>query len=106
MCIGVILILISVFLTIRVQSLLVGRSADPIIRETIDEIIRRDDDIEQVFNTITLQFGPYTLLAAKVRLKSGIDIDKAVAHINDLERSLKEKIPDLRWCFIEPDVTD
>jgi cation diffusion facilitator family transporter len=106
MCIGVILILISIFLSIRVQSLLVGRSADPIIRQTINEIISHDEDIVMVFNAITLQFGPDTLLAAKVKLRPGIDIDKAVANINELERRLKREIPDLKWCFIEPDVAD
>ena len=106
MCIGAILIVISVFLTMRVQSLLVGRSADPMIQNAVAKVIREDDDIEEIFNTITMQFGPDTLLAAKVRLKSGIDIDKAVAHINRLERTLKEKIPGIKWCFIEPDVAD
>ncbi len=106
MCIGVVLIVISVFLTLRVQSLLVGRSADPLIREEINRIISEDEDIEQVFNTITLQMGPYTMLAAKVKLKSGIDIDTAVDDINDLEVRLKERFPTLKWCFMEPDVTD
>lgn len=106
MCIGAILIVISVFLTMRVRSLLVGRSADPMIQETIAEIIRDDEHIEGVFNAITLQFGPDTLLAAKIKLKSGIDIDTAVADINGLERRLKAEIPGLKWCFIEPDVED
>jgi len=106
MCIGVVLIVVSVFLTMRVRSLLVGRSADPMIQETIAKVIRHDDDIEKVFNVITLQFGPDTLLAAKIKLKSGIDIDTAVARINGLERRLKEEIPGLKWLFIEPDVAD
>ena len=105
-CIGVVLIVVSVFLTMRVRSLLVGRSADPLIQETIAEVIRHDDDIEKVFNVITLQFGPDTLLAAKIKLKSGIDIDTAVADINVLETRLKEEIPGLKWLFIEPDVED
>jgi len=105
-CIGVVLIVISVFLTLRVQSLLVGRSADPLIRQAIDNVIRDDEDIEQVFNTITMQMGPYTMLAAKIKLKSGIDIDTAVDDINKLEVRLKEEIPNLKWCFIEPDVID
>lgn len=105
-CIGVVLIVVSVFLTMRVRSLLVGRSADPLIQETIAEVIRHDDDIEKVFNVITLQFGPDTLLAAKIKLKSGIDIDTAVADINALEKRLKEEIPGLKWLFIEPDVED
>lgn len=106
MCIGVVLIVISIFLTLRVRSLLVGRSADPLIQKTINEIISQQNDVEAVFNAITMQFGPDTVLAAKIKLKSGIDIDSAVADINDLERQLKEKVPGLKWCFIEPDVTD
>ncbi len=105
-CIGVILIVISVFLTIRVQSLLVGRSADPMVREEINKMIRDHDEIERVFNTITMQMGPYTLLAAKIKLKSGIEIDTAIGHINELETRLKQKFPDLKYCFIEPDIID
>jgi cation diffusion facilitator family transporter len=106
MSIGVVLIVISVFLSMRVQSLLVGRSADPLIQEAIDKVIRDDEDIEHVFNTITMQMGPYTMRAAKIKLKSGIDIDTAVDDINKLEVRLKKEIPNLKWCFIEPDVID
>ena len=106
MCIGFILIVISIFLTVRVRSLLVGRSADPEIQRAIAEIIAGDDDIAEVFNVITTQFGPDTLLAAKIRLRAGIDIETAVAAINELERQLKEKVPALKWCFVEPDITD
>ncbi len=105
-CIGVVLIVISIFLTIRVQSLLVGRSADPMVEQEIDRIIRDHEDIERVFNTITMQMGPYTLLAAKVKLRSGMDIDTAVRDINELEAQLKKEIPNLKWCFMEPDVID
>ena len=48
-CIGIVLIVVSVFLSLRVQSLLVGRSADPLIQEAIDKVILDDDDIEHVF---------------------------------------------------------
>ncbi|MGI9205477.1 MAG: cation diffusion facilitator family transporter [Woeseiaceae bacterium] len=106
MCIGVILIVISVFLTIRMRSLLVGRSADPMIQDAINSIIEKDEDIEKVFNAITLQLGPDTLLAAKIKIRSGLEIDEAVKHINDLERNLKNEIPGLKWSFIEPDADD
>lgn len=105
-CIGVVLIFVSVFLTLRVRSLLVGRSADPLIQAAINEIISSQEDVLEVLNAITMQFGPDTMLAAKIRLKPGISIDAAVADINDLERRLKQKVPGLTWCFIEPDVTD
>jgi cation diffusion facilitator family transporter len=106
MCIGLVLIVVSVFLTLRVRALLVGRSADPLIQNAIQKIIDDNDDIEKVFNTITLQFGPDTMLAAKIKLKSGIDIDVAIAAINELERRLKSEIPKLKWSFIEPDNED
>jgi len=105
-CIGVILIVISVFVAWRIQSLLVGRSADPDIQEAIDAIIAEQEAIELCFNTITMQFGPDTMLAAKIKMRSGQSIDEAVASINALERELKARVPKLKWCFIEPDVAD
>lgn len=104
--IGVVLIIVSIFVATRVRSLLVGRSADPLIQEAIENIIRQEPDIEKVFNTITMQFGPDTMLAAKIKMQSGLDIDAAVDSINALERRLKDEIPNLKWCFIEPDVVD
>lgn len=105
-CIGVVLLFISIFIAMRVRSLLVGRSADPEIQEAIDAIIMDQEDIEFVFNTITIQFGPDTMLAAKIKMRPGIDIETAVNSINALERELKESIPNLKWSFIEPDVED
>ncbi len=104
--IGVVLLVISAFVAWRVRSLLVGRSADPEIQAAIDAVIAGDPDIEKVFNTITIQFGPDTMLALKVKLNSNLMIDEAVEHINDLERNLKARIPKLKWCFVEPDVSD
>ncbi len=104
--IGIVLLVVSVFVAMRVRSLLVGRSADPLIQEAIERVIAEQHDIETVFNTITMQFGPDTMLAAKIKLRSGMDIDAAVQSINALERRLKEEIPNLEWCFIEPDVAD
>ncbi len=105
-CIGAVLIVISIFVALRIRSLLVGRSADPEIQEAIDAIIREQESIVQVFNTITIQFGPDTMLAVKLKMRSGLTIDAAVEIINALERELKARIPKLKWCFIEPDVTD
>jgi len=105
-CIGAVLLVISAFIAWRVRSLLVGRSADPEVQEAIDAIIHEHPAIENVFNTITIQFGPDTMLALKVGLRSGTDIESAVADINALERELKRRIPKLKWCFVEPDITD
>jgi len=105
-CIGVILIVISAFVAWRIRSLLVGRSADPDIQAAIDAIIEEQEAIEFCFNTITIQFGPDTMLAAKIKMRPGLSIGEAVESINQLERDLKASVPKLKWCFIEPDVED
>ena len=105
-CIGVVLLIISAFVGWRVRSLLVGKSADPEIQEAIEAILLEDPDVEKVFNTITIQFGPDTMLAVKIKMNPELMINEAVEHINDLERNLKARIPKLKWCFVEPDVTD
>lgn len=106
MCIGVILVVISVFLSMRVRSLLVGQSADPEIQAAIQEIIDNEPDVERIYNTITMQFGPDTMLATKIKLRAGISMECGVSTINTLERRLKQQIPGLKWSFVEPDVTD
>ncbi len=106
MCIGVVLVIISVFLTIRVRTLLVGTSADPEIRAAIDQIIAEDDAVEALLNSITVQYGNDTMLAAKIKMRPGISLEDAIASINSLEQTLKETVPGLRWCFVEPDVAD
>ncbi len=50
--------------------------------------------------------GPKIMLAAKISIPAGIPIEEAVAHINKLERRLKAEVPQIGWCFIEPDSTD
>lgn len=106
MCIGIVLLFISAFVGWRVRSLLVGRSADPEIQEAIEAIISEQPGIEFAFNTITIQLGPHTMLAGKLKMREDLTINEAVASINALERKLKQRVPNLKWCFIEPDVAD
>jgi len=105
-CIGVVLLVISVFVALRVQSLLVGRSADPEVVAQIRDIIEKQEGVVGVLNIITIQNGPDTMLAAKLRMASGTSIETAIDNINRLERELKQQVPGLTWCFVEPDVSD
>lgn len=103
-CIGVILIFISIFIGWRIQSLIVGRSAEPELRELIDSIIEKDDAIDILLNSITMHLGPEVMLAAKIKMKAGLSIEEAVKHINELEVEIKRQVPMVKWCFIEPDI--
>lgn len=103
-CIGVILVCISVFIGWRVKSLIVGRSAEPELVELIDDIINTDDNIESILNTLTMQFGPDVMLAAKVKMKAGLTVEETVKQINELEAEIQKRATTVKWCFIEPDI--
>lgn len=45
------------------------------------------------------------MLAAKLEFDGTMNINDAIARINELERALKARIAKLKWCFIEPDIT-
>jgi len=104
--IGVILIIISIFLIIRMKTLLIGKSADPDIVLSINDIIKKNSNINEVYNLITMQFGPYIMLSGKIRLKSNLTIEEACLVINAIEQAVKMGHPEIKWTFIEPDVKD
>ena len=104
--IGVILILVSIFIAVRIKGLIVGRSAEEDLQAAIHAQIEASDGIEDLLNAITMQLGPQVMLAIKVRMTPGISLEKAVENLNALERTLKANFPEVAWCFVEPDVTD
>jgi len=105
-CIGVLLILVAVFISIKVKSLLIGRSADPQTVEKILAVIGEDEDVLELYNAVTLQMGPKALLAIKIRMRETLSVGEAARAINQLERDIKAAIPDIGWCFVEIDVAD
>jgi cation diffusion facilitator family transporter len=104
--IGIVLVAVSIFVASRIKSLIVGRSAEEDLRAAIAQEIDIDPAIDKLFNAITLQLGPDVMLAAKIKMKSGISIEEAVEHINQLERRIKARFPEVAWCFVEPDIED
>ena len=104
--IGVVLIVVSIFIAVRIKVLIIGTSAEDDLRMAINEEIAGDPGIQKLFNAITLQLGPQVMLAAKVGMAPGISIEEAVGHINRLEVRIKQRFPEVGWCFIEPDITD
>ncbi len=105
-CIGVVLIIVSVFVALRIRSLIIGKSAEPELQAEIDELISDDPLVEKVFNIITIQFGSSVMLAAKFRVRGDMSVAEAVTKINKLERRLKHNHPEIEWCFMEPDFYD
>ena len=105
-CIGVLLVVVAVFISIKVKALLIGRSADPETLAMIENIIAEDEDVLELFNAVTLQMGPKAMLAIKIRMRHDMAVGAAARAINELERDIKTAIPDIGWCFVEIDVVD
>lgn len=106
MVIGALLIAIALFVAVRVKSLLIGRSADPEVVRAIEQAIEADGEIVELLNVLTVQVGPQMMLAAKLRMRPGLDVAEVCEAINQLELRLKDAFPDLGWCFMEPDLRD
>jgi len=104
--IGVVLIVVSLFIALRMRDLIIGKSAEPALQQLIQDCVDADPAIAEVFNTITIQLGPQVMLAAKIRLSGELSLTEAIDRINALERRLKGSMPMLQWCFIEPDNKD
>ena len=106
MVIGALLVVIAVFIAIRIKALLIGRSADPEIVGAIEQRIEDNPAIVELLNALTVQVGPQLMLAAKLRMQEGLTIEEACEAINALEVDLKAAIPQIGWCFMEPDLRD
>jgi cation diffusion facilitator family transporter len=104
--IGVLLIFVSIFLAIKVKSLLIGQSAD---NETCSEIkifLETRPEIECVLNLITLQLGSQVMVAVKAKMIKVDSTVQLIDNINKCEAELKEKNSAIKWIFFEPDIKD
>ncbi len=101
--IGVLLIVVSVFLGIKIKSLLIGQSADKKVERDIKAFIEAREEVELVYHAITLQLGDKIMLAVKVKMKEVESAEKLIEHINTCEVALREYNKDIQWIFFEPD---
>jgi len=104
--IGVLLGVIAVFVAREVASLLVGKSAEVGVREAIEEFVRKQPDVERLFNLITLQLGPYVMVATKAKMRGELSAREQIEAINRVEAAMKAQFTEIRWSFFEPDFED
>jgi cation diffusion facilitator family transporter len=102
--IGVVLVGVAVFLAREIKGLLVGEAADPSLIQIVEELVVAHPDIEKLVEIIPVQQGPgEILIAMKLKFKSGLQTDRLVDIINEFETELRARVPEAKWCFIEPD---
>jgi cation diffusion facilitator family transporter len=104
LAIGLLLIIVAVFIAIEVKAMLIGQSADPEVTAEIQRFFDERTEIARVFNLITLQLGNDLMVAVKVQLRrGGLPVEDA---INRVETELKQRFPQVKWSFFEPDHAD
>jgi cation diffusion facilitator family transporter len=106
LAIGALLIVVAVFVAIEVKALLIGQSVDPRVREEIREFIETRPEVERLFNLITLQLGPDVMVSIKAKMRASGTATDLIEAINAVEHDLRQRFPDIRWSFFEPDVAD
>jgi len=102
--IGVLLVVISIFLAIKIKGLLIGQSVDAEVREDISAFLEARPEIDTVLNLITLQLGAQIMVAVKAKMAPAETIDQLINNINRCEAALKKQNPAIQWIFFEPDV--
>ena len=102
--IGLLLIVVAVFIAIEVKAMLIGQSADHEVTADIKRFFEERAEIARIFHLITLQLGNDLMVAIKVQLhRGGLPAEDA---INRVEADLKQRFPQVKWSFVEPDHAD
>ena len=101
--IGVLLIIISFFLAIKVKSLLIGQSADDRTCTEIQNFLEGRPEIDRILNMITLQLGHQIMVAVKAKMTKVDSVDRLIKDINTCESVPEKKYPAIQWVFFEPD---
>lgn len=106
LAVGVVLVLVAVFLAVEVKSLLVGECADPEIESAAREAAEEDPSFGEVSSCITMQQGPgEVVVALKIRCDPQLEAEALSQAINAFEARLRQKRPEARFIFVEPDLS-
>jgi len=104
--IGVLLIVIAFFIAVEVKDLLIGQSVDPATLQQMKQFLDERPEVDQVYNLLTMQFGPDAMVAIKARMVRTGSESELVAVINQVEREFKSRFSSTKWLFFEPDTED
>ena len=104
--IGVLLIIIAVMIGIQVKRLLIGQGVDPATHKAIAGFLEDQEEINKLFNLITLQLGQDVMVAVKAEMCDFSNQTEMIKAINRCEKRLKTEFPQIVWSFFEPDMRD
>lgn len=104
--IGILLVLIAIFIGVEVKGLLIGQGVEPHIKAEMKIFLENREEINKVFNLLTLQMGNDVMVAVKAHMTGFTSAEEMVKAVNECEKSFKLAYPQVMWLFFEPDIKD
>lgn len=103
LAIGLLLVVVAVFVAVEVKALLIGQSMDPDREQEVRAFIAARPEVAGVISLITLQLGNDVMLSVQAEMTPADSADALIEAINRVERAVKQRFPEVRWSFFEPD---
>jgi divalent metal cation (Fe/Co/Zn/Cd) transporter len=95
---------VAFLLAREMLGLLLGEAATPEVRRTIADAVAGFETVDRVVDLRTMHVGPQELLIAiDVLFRDGMDTDAIEAAIDEIERAIRDAVPEARAIFIEPE---
>ncbi|WP_280150433.1 cation diffusion facilitator family transporter [Piscinibacter sp. XHJ-5] len=104
--IGVLLVIVAILVGVEVKALLVGQSAEPRMLSEMRTHLESQPEVAKLYNLLTQQLGSEVMVAVKACMKRQPSDAALIEAVNRVERGLKERFPQVRWIFFEPDLHD
>jgi cation diffusion facilitator family transporter len=107
LAIGVLLVSISVLLSSRMRSLLIGEAAEQGVIDRIERALLAEPLVDRLIHLRTMHLGPEQILvAAKVAIASDEPMSKVAVAIDSAEARIRGSIELECLIFVEPDILD
>ena len=101
--IGVILAVAALLLGRETKGLLLGETADPLLRQNVLSIAQQDPAVLSANGRITEQLGAHQVLAAlSLEFKDNLTSDQIEACVNRIEANTKKVHPEVVALFVKP----
>jgi cation diffusion facilitator family transporter len=102
--IGVLLVAVAIAVGIEVKAMLVGQGVEAPVRAEMLELLAAQSAVENVIDLLTLHMGADVMVAVKAKMRPQPSVDALAEAINAIEVVFKQRFPQVRWVFFEPDL--
>lgn len=102
--IGVLLVAVAIAVAIVVKAMLIGQGVEAPVRTAMLEFLGAQGAVERVIDLLTLHMGSDVMVAVKAKMHPQPSVDDLAEAINAIEVVFRQRFPQVRWVFFEPDL--